>query len=547
MSKTKTIPEFEISALKDLVEPLSVRVEKIKGTMRTPIALPVGDGSTNTVISGLTRDDITQLENLVFKISGGGIYKAKVTDCNNVELVWSFGWQAPEKPVIPVDDFGAPAPQMQTQRPMGQPSAWASAVNAYPVQGYPMQTPIQGFAAQPAPWGNQFGGMGGGGMMYDPRMQRLEEQLTQERMARQEERHRSELERLRQEFSAKPQGPDPAVQTLREELARERDERRRVEERMERERAEERHRQEMQAIQTQIAALAAAPKGPDPIFEFMRENARAQAEISKEIARTTQAQFERMTALTMNPVQLMEMIEKKSSSVDTTVKGMVDSFGGIMDLQQRVVENLMNLNGPESPAIGLLKDGITTAKEVANRYLRTKEAEKNAAANVEAIKHQSAAVQAQAMAHARAQNVRAANGAGLNGGPAVAPAPVQETPRDAKPTPAPETIPPKPTEAEMFGAAFEHVQRLRMGVRNGLSPDEVVMAIIRGIDFTEANKMEIPAFELVEGGHFQELVELLIPDAPTALKEVVVASLASTYEEDSEEAKEEPEEVEASA
>ena len=538
-----------MSKLAMLVEPLTLRVTRLKGSIQQPVELPSKDGTpSNTTIGGLSREDVLQTEKLVLQIAGGGIYRADVTDANNESFTWTWGYQAPERPAMSMDPFGTQVAPVQA--PMGQQAA------SWPPMGYGMgasTTPVQ---PQATPWGPPQVGpwgfspqWGGGG--ENERMRRLEEQLQAERLARQEERHRAEMDRLRQEMNATRQSPaqDAAVKQLQEELAREREERRRME-------AENRHREEMRALSAKIDALAAAPRGPDPMIEFMRENTRMQAEIAKEIARSTQAQFERMTALTMNPSQLVDMIEKKGNSVDTTVKGMVDSFSGIMDLQQRVVENMMQLNGPESPAIGIVKDGISTAKDIANRYLRSREAEKNAAANVEITRHQAAVAQAQIQAHTRAMNGAAEAPPPAAQTPAAPPSPkAAETARDdtaAQPVGpaagAPQAIPPTPTEIEMFGPAMEHVLRLRLGVRQGLPPDEVVKAIIRGLDFVAMNKIPVPAFELAEQGAFLEMVELLIPDAPTAMKEAVIATLVETYgdpeEGEVEEGEEEGEEEE---
>jgi len=95
---------FDQVKLQGMHEPLTVRVEKIRGNVRQPIELPP-KGNEQTGFSppgtGWTRDEVLQLENFVLtKWAGGGYYEFTVTDAKNDRMTWQGVWDPrlyPEK------------------------------------------------------------------------------------------------------------------------------------------------------------------------------------------------------------------------------------------------------------------------------------------------------------------------------------------------------------------------------------------------------------------------------------------------------------------
>jgi hypothetical protein len=96
--------KFDQARLQNMTEPLSVRVEKIRGNVRQPIELPAkGDEQTGFFPPGTnwTRNDVLQLENFILtKWSGGGYYEFAVTDAKGEVMRWQGVWDPrmyPEK------------------------------------------------------------------------------------------------------------------------------------------------------------------------------------------------------------------------------------------------------------------------------------------------------------------------------------------------------------------------------------------------------------------------------------------------------------------
>lgn len=95
---------FDQVKLQSMHEPLTVRVEKMRGNVRQPIELPP-KGSEQTGFSppgtGWTRDEVLQLENFILtKWSGGGYYEFTVTDAKGERMTWQGVWDPrmyPEK------------------------------------------------------------------------------------------------------------------------------------------------------------------------------------------------------------------------------------------------------------------------------------------------------------------------------------------------------------------------------------------------------------------------------------------------------------------
>lgn len=133
---------FDPVKLSNMTEPLTVRVEKMRGhgNVRQPIELPSkGDAQTGFMPpgTGWTRDEVMQLENFILtKWSGGGYYDFTVTDAKGDRMSWPGVWDTrlyPEK-VPPNTVEAALVSAVQAQTPAAGPSV---PMNAQPMGSQP--------------------------------------------------------------------------------------------------------------------------------------------------------------------------------------------------------------------------------------------------------------------------------------------------------------------------------------------------------------------------------------------------------------------------
>lgn len=523
---------FEAKRLMAMQEPLLVRVERLVGGERHPVDLPAKENLAPGI--GWTKEEVLSLQQAVLSLTGGGSFEAAVTGADGGEMSWRFAYDSrafPPRVPPTIAELAVGQPQAFGQQNQGgwAPGAWSPAGWGQPQGGvFAQQQPARAdlhVVGGSSPYG-------GGGFQSD-RFSRLEEQLQAERQARLEERHRADMDRQAtvhaQEIAAmrteiakladvgRRPAEDEQVRVLREELAKEREERHRTEERLERERAEERHRAELAALNAKIdqatqAMTAVAQARPDPVIEFMRENARQQADVTREVARGNEAQLARVSALTMQPTQVLDLIDRKGHGADELMRNMVGAYNGLFDMFRKAME--LQGGGPEHPAVGILKDTVAGATEVAKRFLKARE-------NEAAMKAQGEAVKAQAGAQAQIAQaqIAAQMAGGLNGAAAQAPAPAPEPPKSAGP-------PGAPTDEEMLGPALDQVKRLRIAIRQGMGPEDVASRIMMGVQALESKKLAVPAFLLLRDGRVVDFVEALIGEAPGALKDAVAQLLA---------------------
>jgi len=146
--KTQSPRAFDDAKLAAMVEPLTVRVEKIKGTSRTPIPLPEGDdgkqGGTEWA-----KEDVRGLENwLVTEWAGGGLYEITVTDSSPTPNVmkWSPFWNPadyPEKlpPPLAAAARQQPTPSPSTPTPQVRMPAFPNGLPTFPTPAAPTAQP----------------------------------------------------------------------------------------------------------------------------------------------------------------------------------------------------------------------------------------------------------------------------------------------------------------------------------------------------------------------------------------------------------------------
>lgn len=292
-------------------------------------------------------------------------------------------------------------------------------------------------------------------------------------------------------------GQSDDVARLREEN-RERDTRHREE------RQDQRHREEMQTIRDQN-------KGPDPVIEFMKENSRTQAETSKDQARYQRDTADKITSSMIQPIQMIDLLQKQSSGADTVLQSIIGSFGGAFETYRAMMESMVQAQGGgQSAGMSMLQEGLGRFSEMANQYI--------------AYQRDKSVYESQArQAAAQAQTTTAASmRPRVVTPPVAAAAPAAGNgelagPEDAPPAEA-DVIDINerrvPTEEEMFGQAMDSVQHLRDGVANGtVTPEQAVVGIMQGVAYCEENDLEVPAFVLVIEERYADLMDILLPEA----------------------------------
>jgi len=193
--KSEKEQRFDQVKLQSMHEPLSVRVEKMRGNVRQPIELPAKGSEQNGFSppgTNWTRDEVLQLENFILtKWAGGGYYEFTVTDAKNESMRWQGVWDPrmyPEK-VPPntaeaalmgaatnVQQVGGPTVVPPSVQPLGmsQATGWppngaqlgyGNPPHTGPVMGQlpqqqqpapqPQQAPPMWNPQQPGPWGAQ--------------------------------------------------------------------------------------------------------------------------------------------------------------------------------------------------------------------------------------------------------------------------------------------------------------------------------------------------------------------------------------------------------
>jgi hypothetical protein len=574
---------FDNAKLQSMQEPISVRVEKIRGgSARMPIELPPkGDFPSGT---NWTRDEVLKLETFVLDWAGGGVYDFKVTDSVGLTMAWQSAWDPrmyPEKvpgntvsaAVVPP---GAPVPAVAA--PLGASTGNFPLPAQFYGTGFPPAPSVTAPVSQPTPpWGV-------GWRQEDPYMQRygyghdgdrvraLEDQLRRAELERKEADFRVVLDRIQQQHAAqiqalqeemrrsreaKPAGEDEALRRLREDQERQRLEfERRLEaqqaihdrerERLERERESERLRSELreqrEALERRLTEISAA-RATDPVAEALKENARLQSEQFREFLRSQQLQAERAAQFQVSPIQLAQIMKDSSSGSDLLSKTLMENVGGLLNTYKTAFEQISQLSGgTESPAIRVAEMIGGGAQRLAEKYLAVQRERMNTEAQTRSALAQADIARSQAVAmQAEAQRAQAA-------GPQWAPPPpltqqaglgeaqvVQPQAQPVAVPPSPQVVrhPPaaeqgrvilmkqqRPSEEEMFGLALESVRRLRAGVAAGkLDPDKAVDAILQGVNYVAQANLEIPAFILFAQKRWADFVDVLLPEAPQEFRD----------------------------
>lgn len=637
---------FDDSKLAMMVEPLSVRVDRIKGSSRTPIPMPTPEGEDAAPGTNWTKDDLRNIETwLVNEWSGGGLYEISVTDSSPQPVVmkWQPFWeikQYPERVPPPLAQAlaqSAPTtqqqitqpPTMQVQRPMSfpnglppgnfptyaQPAAFQQQQPGY----YPMPNPPPVGTPAWSQWQAE-----ADKRKQEDELKTLREQNAQREREATEARHRAELDRIRTENDAKaaaqqrtvdtqlaemrsmisglttsikesanvrPTGPDPAIEALREQnklLAqqaadekREREAERRDaqlremikaqadESNRRMEMAQRQHEQTIATMQAQLAAAANSSNKPDQMLSFMQEQTRQHSEALKEIARSNQATIDRMQTSMMNPRDILMLAKESANGAEQATERVTNFFGKVVEMQQRVTENALQMQPGGSGVIDVVRDGVSSFKELAEKYVGAKSQSERFAyqAQAQVADAQARGIEAQAYAANVAANPRAPMPArvealassGLGGGTVT---PITSARRKKKrkadrvaaaqgvaPTAAPGSTVKRlgKTDDEWFGPVLiEEVVGLREGVAHfveslsvtpvrldektkqpeGVSPEMACQGIVQAAQLVMQQGVQVPVMqELLFPERFADFVDVLLPDAPQSYRDDVVVGV----------------------
>lgn len=458
---------FDDTRLSAMVEPLKVRVDRIKNNQRMPIPLPDSNsGEPNG--SGWTKEEVRELEAiLVNHWSGGGLYEITVTDSseNPIAMKWQPYWppqEYPEKVPPPLQEGRAPdAAPIQplfpgARMPFVPPTPPVQLQSTQPLYAspYPMPPPPPVGTPQYSAWS------------AEAELRRLREENERQRIENErrdrearEEKHRAELERQRtadndrfaklehsimtlagslKEANTAPKGPTQAELDMQRQIAELKEQTRRAEERAEASRREaeadrrenqlreqmrlqaEEARRAYETTQQQIAnmqrefqtmianlttQLTSASNKSDPLIQMMLENARQHADMVKEIARENRAAMERVQANVMNPREMMALARESQQGVEQAIERTTKLTSTVLDMQNRVLETALQTQPQGNGVIDAVTQGMSNVKEFLERFVtsKSKEAVAQAQAQAEIAHAQARAVEI----HARATNPQA--------------------------------------------------------------------------------------------------------------------------------------------
>lgn len=482
---------FDDAKLQTMVEPLTVRIDRLTQNKRQPIPVwPSDSGQENG--AGFTKDEVRRLDTfLVTQWAGGGLFEVSVTDSSDppVNMKWQPWWDLSSYPELippPLQDARSPdappampaPPQPSGTRmpPFIPPQPSWTPPNPYATPHYPLPPQPPYGTPQYAHWRDD-----ADKRERDAEVRRLREEAERRDREAIEARHKAEIERERQandarftrlenmiagfansikDANAAPRGPSPEMLAMEKQMVELREATRKAEERAEnarreadadrreallrdhmRQQSEEAKRaleatqrqietmqQQFQATITQLTAqMANASSKSDPLVAFMQENARNHADVLKEMARENNAAMQRFQAFMMNPVELMRLARESQDGIEKAIERTTRFTDNVVSMQQKVLENALNMQPQSNGVIDAVTQGMNNVKEFLERFVGGKSREAIAKAQADA---EIARAQAHAFeVHARATNPTAfAPPPGL-AGPTVEPtSPVVDTP-----------------------------------------------------------------------------------------------------------------------
>ncbi len=373
-----------------------------------------------------------------------------------------------------------------------------------------------------------------------------------------------------------PTGPSPELIAMQRQLE---DQNRRMED----ERAERRHSEQLAAIQKanadqvaavqrQLDAMAARPTGPDPMMvmfiDTMKDNQRQTAHV-----------MDSMKSQMMTPAEVLAFTKASGDGVNDLKTNVVKMFTDVFELQKKAFETASNLLPQgESPLIRVAENLIEGGKDVFEKIAANKDAAQIAQAKAATAqaKAQEAMVNAQRSQmeemSRRENEARAAatvkpaplaatsptapissSGNGLSGASSSTPQPAASpaSPTDnggrvlqfVKPTSDPNVQRLGKTDAQWFGGALPHVERLRSAVTEwliaassvpptatldgpGASPVQAAGFVLQSANTILEGGIKVVAFdELFLDERLADFTMVLLPDAPHQYRQMLIDSL----------------------
>lgn len=624
----KTPQSLDVAKLEQLIEPLTITVHKIKNGQFSPIVLPEVNGQPAGM--GWAKEDLLGLDSwLVNHWSGGGMYEVNVTDSTQPspqKLTWKPFWlvsEYPERVPPTMADSARQYPQ-QPQQPQQQVTYMGSQFpNGLPTGGMFLPQP-QAFQAPVymPPMASQNTNFNPYLMQAEADRRRLEERLNatesalqkaqletekrqyQNDLERANAMHAQAMQRLEArvaELTSAPRGPNPEIEAMRVQLAEATARAERADRERESERREQLIRDQMaaqatetrrmiEAMQQQLAqATAQQNRGPDPLITMMIEQNRNAMEAMKEISRQGASGIDKFQQYMMSPRDVMAMQRENSSGLDTVSEKLTKVYDNVLGMHQKVLENALQLNQGGNETVGLIRDGITSAKEAFERYVGAKskqaQVEEQSKAQAVTATAQAQAIQAQAQVEvARIHNMpqpiqqpqpqpqparpQPQPQSGLGGAPSVANFAEWKAKQEAAqvstvashaagtqtpsgqhvPTPgnAPQTVQLRRgrTDQDWFGPTLGEVLQVRIAVQQflagletgkyeGATPEAVADGILQAHALVMMNGIPVPAMvELLNQGLYAEFVEVLLPDVKDTLREDIVKILKKKLDGD---------------
>lgn len=471
--------QFDNTKLEAMVEPLMVRVEKLRNAVRQTIPLPEGapdeNGAPQAPGVGWTKAGVLGIETwLLTQWSGGGFYRITVTDSSEpspMSMTWTTNYPTNEYPEkVPPTLTTAANPAAQISQPPRAPQM-TNGVPAFP-GGLPLHPqPAPSWTAQyPQPYQQApafqqplYGQAQYGQSQHEmerrenaARIERLQAELARANEAAVTARHEQAIKAEHNATEARfskleglimqlVQGGasnklNPEIEMLKEQnrqLAEkaELDRRERDAERREaslREAMRVQHEstlRQIEAMQEQMrTALAAATnKGPDPMIALMQEQARNQLEAMKDLSRSQASSIDRLMPLVMTPAAMMEMQRTSAAATENVTSQITRSMSGVLDVQRIAMENLVQMNPQGGKGVvDLVEGAIDRASGLAEKWVGAKSAEARAQVQAQATAVQANAQVQAANAHAVAEQARTQRAA------MQAPVVVAGPPADAK-------------------------------------------------------------------------------------------------------------------
>lgn len=298
-------------------------------------------------------------------------------------------------------------------------------------------------------------------------------------------------------------------------------------------------------------------RGLDPMIHMFQELSRQQAEAVKEASRNAQMQMQSLQNYMMNPMQLMQLAKESSQGAEQASQRVAQLFSGVVDMQQKVMENALQMQPSGPGAIDLVKDGLDKVGTLVEKYVGGKQM-----AERMAQESQVAMAQAQAQAYAAAAQAQAAQQSQQT---VYAPPPPKTEAQLAGPSEIPMTpvevvagIPAHSnikrlgkTDHEWFGPLMSYIGELRLGAQHwleslmkvpprldadgdpeGVSPEMAADHIESGIKQVIAHNIPVAALvDLFFQERFSDFVDVLLPDpfANGAYREEMTRQMINVY------------------